>query len=63
MNARKPVDPNCDGSVICQVDGHVLGRWSGGNRVFEHIPLTNGQQKTIRERNRAVREQKREVTR
>lgn len=57
MSARKPVEPGCDGSVLCQVRGHVTSRLTvHGHIAFSHVPLTVGQRKTIREQARAARE-------
>lgn len=57
MSARKPLDPNCDGSIFCPVQGHVAKRWMPFQQKehWAHIPLTVGQEKTRRERKAAIR--------
>lgn len=57
MAARKPLEPGCDGGILCTVPGHVGGRrYASGRSRFGHIPLTLGQHKTLRERRIADRE-------
>lgn len=50
---RKPLDPNCNASITCPVEGHTTSVRSGITTRFGHIPLTPGQKKTFRERSRA----------
>ena len=52
MSARKPLDPDCNGSVTCPVEGHVITRIRkrDGRIKWKHTPLTLGQRKTHRER-------------
>lgn len=47
---RKPLHPECNGSVTCTVEGHVTSRRYRNGWSFDHIPLTQGQRKTLRER-------------
>lgn len=55
MSGRKPLEPGCDGSVLCPVPGHVPARRRGGGLRFEHIVLTYGQRKTLAERRREAK--------
>jgi len=51
MSARKPLPENCNGSIDCPVDDHLLvKRYKNGRTWFGHIKLTAGQEKTRRER-------------
>lgn len=56
MSPRKPLDPDCQGGIFCEVPGHVKTRLTvpGGKvrarATVSHIPLTVGQRKTLRER-------------
>lgn len=52
MSARTPLVEGCNGGVFCKVPGHVYkvplrkpGEWR-----ITHIPLTRGQEATLRER-------------
>lgn len=56
MSARKPLEEGCTGGIFCPVERHVGVRILGGNRRrISHIPLTSGQNKTLRERRAAQR--------
>ena len=51
MSSRKPLDPKCDGGILCPVDDHVITQRIGFNtQVRKHIKLTRGQVKTLSER-------------
>lgn len=53
MSARKPLEPDCDGGIFCLVPGHLTATPRGrGVTCYGHIPLTAGQNKTLRERRR-----------
>jgi hypothetical protein len=48
---RKPLDPNCEGGVLCMVQGHVKKTYTSSTKWrIAHIPLTPGQRKTLDER-------------
>lgn len=49
MPPRKPVEPNCDGSVLCPVPGHLRAVRLSRSTNWSHIVLTAGQRKTLRE--------------
>lgn len=54
MANRKPLPEGCDGSIWCQVEGHVPAvKLRGGRHHFAHIALTPGQTRTLRERKQA----------
>jgi hypothetical protein len=57
MSKRKPLEPGCNGSVMCPVRGHVTQRPNRAKQVwsFAHVPLTAGQRKTLREQDDAER--------
>lgn len=52
---RKPLHPECNGSVTCTVEGHVTTRRYRNGWTFNHIPLTFGQRKTLAERRAAAK--------
>lgn len=55
MTARKSLDPECDGSILCTVSNHTFVRhYLNGKMTFLHISLTKGQRKTLSERRRKV---------
>ncbi len=63
MSARKPLDEACTGGIFCPVQGHVKvrvfvprGKVLARSRT-SHIPLTDGQRKTLRERRAEQRKQ------
>lgn len=59
--ARKPLDPDCNASVTCPVEGHVsvrLSRERNQQITWKHIPLTDGQRKTHRERQERKRQER-----
>lgn len=50
MTARKPLHPECTGSVTCTVQNHVYVRRNGARgSTISHIKLTRGQRKTLKE--------------
>jgi hypothetical protein len=51
MSTRKPLHPECNGSITCTVERHVRAKPVGRSGVtLAHIPLSLGQRKTLRER-------------
>lgn len=53
MAARKPLAEDCTGDIFCPSTGHVVVRHFQGNRSrVTHVPLTEGQAKTLRESGR-----------
>ena len=55
MSARKPLEEGCTGGIFCEVPGHLKKYvWRAQTRI-SHIPLTQGQHKTLCERRAAQR--------
>lgn len=51
---RKPLPIGCNGSIDCEVLGHLEVARTGFRFRFSHIKLTDGQRKTLRERRAAA---------
>lgn len=58
MGVRKPLDPKCDGGIMCPVDGHLTAVRNGRTTRYGHIKLTQGQRDQLWERRKAEREAK-----
>jgi hypothetical protein len=50
MTTRKPLDPKCNGSITCTVEKHVVVRSSSRGTTITHVRLTQGQRRTLGER-------------
>jgi hypothetical protein len=53
---RKPLEVGCDGSVTCEVPGHVSVVRHGARCRMSHVRLTVGQRRTLHERQLVLRD-------
>ena len=64
MSRRKKLEPGCVGGIFCPVEGHVVTRHRADGRWrISHVPLTQGQWKTLLERHLRERADSKEIDR